>query len=116
MLPQKELNIYPLNDENVLAVIHFYFDQYDVNYDGILEKVKEASFLKMNQLEFIFRKLSEAYIPVFKVHLSLKIELTNLFLYALVALSDEIPSNSGSKNRIMITKEFKKFVEDSEVT
>jgi len=116
MLPHKKLNIYPKTDENLNALFSFYFDEYDVDHDKILETVKRKTSLSLNQLEFIFRKLSEAYIPIFKKHLTLRqIALTNLFNYGVDALVSEMISKGGSKNRQLITQEFKDFVNQTEI-
>jgi len=111
MLPQKKLNIYPKTDENLLALFSFYFDKHDVIQDNILDTVKRKTSLALNQLEYIFRKLSEAYVPVFKKHLTTRqIALTNLFAYALDAIESETTNKAGSKSRQLITQEFKDFV------
>ena len=116
MLPPKKNNIYPKTDENLLALFGFYFDKFDVDHDKILDTVKRKTSLSLNQLEFIFRKLSEAYIPIFKKHLTIRqIALTNLFMYGFDALESEMISKGGSKNRQLITQEFKDFVNQTEI-
>ena len=115
MLPNKKLNIYPKTDENLNALLSFYFDKFDVDHDKILDAVKRKTSLSLNQLEFIFRKLSEAYIPIFKKHLTIRqIALTNLFSYGLDALENKTINTGGSKSRQMITQEFKDFVNHTE--
>ena len=113
MLPKKEFNIYPKNDENLQALINFYLDKYDVNDDNGVEILKEKTSLSLNQLEFIFRKISEAYIPVFKKHLKGQITVSNLIQYAIDALTET--TINGSQNRILITNEFEKFVRQTEI-
>lgn len=109
MMPSNEPNIYPKSDENLKALISFYFDIFDIDKKDALEKLKEKDFLSLNQCEFILRKLSEAYKPVFTKNLNGEIKLTNLIAYGIDALHNEEISRNGSRNRQRITKEFKKF-------
>jgi hypothetical protein len=113
MLPKKEFNIYPKSDENLKALISFYLDKYDVNDDNGVEILKEKTSLSLNEIEFIFRKLSEAYIPVFQKHLKGQITVANLIKYAIDALTET--KINGSKNRILITNEFEEFVRRTEI-
>jgi hypothetical protein len=115
MLPKKEFNIYPRTEENLQALISFYFDGLEINQEHALDTLNKKPSLTLNQLEFIFRKLAEAYEPIFKKHLNGQITLTNLIEYGVDALKNTEPSKSGSKNRKMITKEFKEFVKRTEV-
>lgn len=85
--------------------------RYDVNKDNGVKILKETS-LSLNQIEFIFKKLSEAYIPVFKKHLKGQITISNLIQYAIDALSET--KMNGSQNRILITNEFKEFARRTE--
>lgn len=48
MLPSKKINIYPKTDENIIAIIEFYFDEYKEK-DIALNKFKETS-LTINQI------------------------------------------------------------------
>lgn len=108
MLPSKEFNIYPKSDENLKALISHYFDKYDINQEGGIEKLKEKTSLDLNQIEFILRKLAEAYEPIFKKHLNRQIEILNLLEYGFDALMET--KVNGSNNRARITKEFEEFV------
>jgi hypothetical protein len=112
MLPNKQNNVYPKSDENVLAAIDFYFASHNIIRNDVLEKFKETS-LSMNQIEFVMRKLSEAIEPVFKKNLS-TITLGNLVQYGIDALVIG-ECKAGSQNRKRITREFKTFVENQEV-
>jgi hypothetical protein len=114
MLPKKILNIYPKTDENILAVIEYYFADKDVAYTTALQKLKNERMLTLNQVEFIIRKLSQAYEPIFKTHLRGRIELHNLVQYGVDALMKNGVSNR-SKPGQKITLEFLEFVKKSEI-
>ena len=58
MLPSTELNIYPKTSENLNALLEFYFNQYNIPFDDAVEKLTNTRNLKLNQIEFIVRKLS----------------------------------------------------------
>lgn len=112
MLPRKKVNIYPASDENILAAIDFFFTDTNIKREDALEKIKETS-MSLNQIEFLLRKLSEAIKPVFKDNLS-TLTVANLVQYGIDALVKNDMFN-GSKNRNRITKEFKDFVERTEI-
>jgi hypothetical protein len=114
MLPKKKLNIYPKTDENILAVIEYYFADKDIAYTTALEKLKEDKVLALNQVEFMLRKLSEAYEPIFKKNLNGRIELHNLVQYGMDALVKNGISKR-SKPGQKITLEFLDFVKKSEI-
>ncbi|HLO46224.1 MAG TPA: hypothetical protein VK175_17915 [Leadbetterella sp.] len=113
MLPKKHLNVYPKSDENILAVIDFYFSVNETSRNRALEKFKEIT-LSLNQIEFIVRKLSEAIDVVFKKNLS-SIELDNLVQYGIDALLIGECKYPTSQNRKRITLEFKQFVTETEL-
>ena len=113
-LPKRTSNIYPKNDENLQALIDFYFAEFNIGQKDSLKILNDNTSLSLNQIEFIIRKLSEAYIPVFRKHLKIPIEFSNLFNYGKSALVDAEISKSGSKNRQFITKEFQDFVKETE--
>lgn len=69
----------------------------------------------MNQKEFIVRKLSEAFVPVFQKELKGDISLKNLLGYGFGALTDDEKTFTGSQTRITLKNKFKKFVRDTEV-
>lgn len=115
MLPKKELNIYPLNKSNLKALISHYFDQFEIDKYESLEYLSSKSSLQLNQIEFVLRKLSEAYNPIFNQELKTNIKLTNLFQYGFDALALSEDEWKGSKERIRITHKFKDFVKSSEI-
>lgn len=113
MLPKKELNIYPKSVENIKSLISFYFDKYDVIPDNGVEYLQKTTSLSLNQIEFIVRKLSEAYIPIFQKHLNGQIDILNLLTYGIEALSDKVVNRS--KSGMVISNEFKDFVKKTEI-
>lgn len=115
MLPKKELNIYPKTDENINALISYYFDKYDVDLSESLEFVKSKSSLSLNQIQFICRKINEGYLNIFRPNLKGQIELKNLLSYSVDALTKDKTEWNGSKNRIRITQEFLDFVKQTEI-
>ena len=112
MLPNKELNIYKKNRKNLKALISFYFDRYDIKNDNGIEMLKEKTSLSLNQVEFIIKKLSEAYTPVFQKHLKGQIALTTLLSYGIEVLTYQ--ESPGSVTKRIIQKEFAEFVNQSE--
>ena len=115
MLPDKRLNIYPKNEENIQALIDFYFLHYNINQEGAIQKMKGRTSLSLNQLEFIIKKLSEAFVPIFMKHLTGRIALTNLFAYGIDAIEEVTISNANSKSRRIITQELIDFVKQTEL-
>lgn len=113
MLPKKEFNIYPKSEENLKSLVSFYFDKYDLQEDNGLDILKGMGSLTLNQIEFMCRKLSESYIPVFQKHFKTPTTLSNLIKYGLEALTDT--QTNGSKPRQQISQEFQEFVKSTEV-
>ena len=108
MLPDRKLNIYPNTDENLQALINFYFSEF--NEKGALDEMKQHPQITLNQWEFIFKKIIEAYQPVFQRHLNPPINLSNLIAYGVDGTRMGGPSRHGSMNRRIICREFKDFV------
>ncbi len=116
MLPKKSINIYPKNETNVEALLEFYFKDLNVSFDGVIDfLLVENKRLELNQIEFICRKIVDAYPNIFRVKLNGIIHLRNLFKYAIDALTVNEFRWKGSRNRNMITKEFRDFVKSTEV-
>lgn len=115
MLPKKELNIYPKNDENIKALISYYFDTYEIDLSESLDFLKAKTLTSLNQMEFVLRKLSEAFIPIFSINLKGKIKLTTLLSYGFNALTKNENDWNISKPGIKITKEFRDFVSQTEI-
>ena len=111
MLPSKTLNIYPKSEENLKALISFYFDEYDINQEGAVKMLFDKTSLSLNQLEYILKTISDAFYPIFKKYLKGQIDLTNLITYGFAAFTQDAFSAPISQKRQMITIEFKNFVE-----
>lgn len=116
MLPQKKLNIYPKNETNVQSIIEYYFVEFELNNEGVMDYlIKEKSSLAINQIEFICRKINECYHSIFRQNLKGQIELKNLLSYSVDALTKKRTEWNGSQNRIRITQEFLDYVKKTEI-
>ena len=116
MVPKKELNIYPKNETNIQAIIEYYFAELELNTEEVMKYlINEKSSLKINQIEFICRKISECFQTVFRQNLNGQIELKNLLSYATDALTKNRTEWNGSQNRLRITQEFLDFVKKTEI-
>ena len=116
MIPKKKLNIYPKNETNVKALIDHYFAELELDTQSAMEFIMvEKSSLELNQIEFLCRKINEAFIIVFRPNLNGKIELKNLLSYSVDALTKKKAEWNGSMNRVRITKEFLDFVKQTEI-
>jgi len=118
MLPKKELNIYLKNEENVNALLSFYFDKYNLDKDNSVETVMKNSNLALNQIEFIVRKLSESFDEIFKPFFTNgKTSIANLLRYGIDGLAKNEkdwsfgPTSSGRPK----IKEFIEFVKQTEI-
>ena len=107
-----QLNIYKKSKKNLKSLISFYLDKYDIKNDDGIKMLKEKTSLSLNQIEYIVKKLSEAYTPVFRKNLKGQITLTCLLSYGIEVLTGNEPS--GSQARMKIMSEFKEFVIESE--
>ena len=118
MLPKKELNIYPKTEENVKALLSFYFDKYNLKDEDCIFKIMEHKNLSLNQLEFIARKLSESFDEIFKPFFSNgKTSVSNLMKYGIDGLSKKesdwgFGPTSSARPKI---KEFIDFVNRTEI-
>ncbi|PKH52574.1 hypothetical protein CXF68_18530 [Tenacibaculum sp. Bg11-29] len=117
MLPKKELNIYPKTPENIDALICFYFDDYELDKQGSNEMLMKKTSLSLNQIEFIARKLSEAWNPMFNNFFYGKTTISNLMRYGIDGLTKyekDWSFGPNSKGRPKI-KEFLAFVKNTEI-
>jgi len=117
MLPKKSRNIYPKNEINIKAVLDFYFHENENILYGDIEHIllHKKRTLSLNQIEFISRKINEAYSNVFKKNLNGEMYLTNLFQYAIDVFTKNESDWRGSKSRLKITREFRDFIRSTEV-
>lgn len=115
MLPKKELNIYPKSEENIKALISYYFDAFDLDLSDSLDFLKQKNSISLNQIEFVVRKLSEAYLTIFQTNLKGVIQLKNLLNYGFDALTINETDWVGNKPRLAIIKSFRDFVRKTEI-
>ena len=87
--------------------------EFNVGQTGAIERLKENNILSLNQIEYLIKKLSEAYIPIFRVHLKTPIELQNLIKYGLDAIVYQEIKKNASKSRQNITLKFQNFVKEN---
>ena len=88
MIPKKKLNIYEKNEINVKALIKYYFDELELDTQGVMEYIMiEKSSIELNQLEFLCRKINEGFINVFRPNLNGEIALKNLLAYSALRFS-----------------------------
>lgn len=117
MLPNKELNIYPKNDENLKTLLNYYFKEYDFATENSVEILMDKSSLSLNQIDFIARKLSESWSEVFQKHFKQGTSMPNLMRHGIEGLTKNekdwaFPPHG--KSRPMV-REFLQFVKDAEV-
>ncbi|WP_154859226.1 hypothetical protein [Cyclobacterium xiamenense] len=105
LIPNSNDNIYPSNQENIRAILDFYFHLPDGDIDFLFSQ-KE---LKINQIEFIARQVS-TNMEFFKLKVPYGLTISNLMSYGIDALAKSDPSRHGSKNRQEIAKEFREIV------
>ncbi|MBN1250565.1 MAG: hypothetical protein JXR51_05200 [Bacteroidales bacterium] len=117
MLPKKELNIYPKTKENLEALFSFYFDKYDLQNGNAIEKMMELKSIKLNQIEFIARKLSESYNEIFKDFFKNKTTIGNLMCYGIDGLTktENEWSFGPTSSARPIMKKFIGFVRRTEI-
>ena len=116
MIPKKKLNIYPKTENNIQAIIEYYFAKLELDTEGVMTYLmNEKSYLELNQIEFLCRKINEGYQNIFQPNLNGQIGLKNLLSYSVDALTKDKNEWNGSKNRIRITQEFSDFVKQTEI-
>lgn len=117
-LPKKEFNIYPKNEENINAILSYYFDKY-LLFDKIeaISFLMENNILSINQIEFIARKLSESWHLIFENFFTGKTtSFKNIMNYGICGLTlpeSKWSFSKGSSARPKI-KEFIEYVKATE--
>ena len=106
LIPRREINIYPNNEENVRAILDYYFKIPDNDTKWIFEQKD----LTINQVEFIAKKVSNN-IEFFKINIPNGIDISNLMHYGFDALTKIKSDWKGSKERLRIIREFRDLVE-----
>lgn len=113
MLPNKELNIYPKSEENINALLCFYFNKYNLDKENSTKTIMYYSSLSLNQIEFIVRKLSESFEEIFNPFFKNgRPSIDNLMRYGIEGLTKKeedwsFAPTSSARPKI---KEFVEFV------
>lgn len=106
MIPDRINNIYPTNEENIRAILNYYFQIPDGEIDFIFDQKK----LVINQIEFIAKQVSDNLYFIENSVGSSGLTISNAMKYGIDAMT-EIESNwKGSQNRKRITKELKEII------
>lgn len=108
IVPSKRENIYPLNKENITAILHYYFDM----PHGEIEWLYEQKELSINQIEFIAKIVSK-HQEILISFINSKVSsptVSNLMKYGHDAIFRPKSSWRGSKNRLEITSSFKNYL------
>ncbi len=118
ILPNRELNIYPKTEENLNAILSFYFDKYLLSdkQKGV-KYIMENDNLSMNQIEFIARKMSECWPIIFKDHFPNNTSYANIMHLGILGLTvPDIKWEYSKSNRIRpVISEFIEYVNTTEV-
>jgi len=109
MIPDRSENIYPRNEENIRAILDFYFQLPDGNIKFLFEQKK----LAINQIEFIAKQISDNLDFIKNSVGSSGLTIENAMKYGIDAMT-ELESNwEGSQPRKRITGELKKLISQS---
>ena len=101
MFPSKKDNIYPLNKENINAILNHFFD---IPF-GDLKWLYKQRELSINQLEFIARKVSEHQAFLEERVGPSGVTVSNLMTYGIEASFRNPYLCKGSQSRKKIIKE-----------
>lgn len=108
ILPNPKDNIYPWNQENIDALLNFYFRTKELFNDGgdLSFLYKNSHRLTLNQLEFIAQKIIEN-LPFFKKERNYGgLDIRNLMNYGIDAFFEDFRLFDVSWNRNRITMAF----------
>ncbi|WP_150452114.1 hypothetical protein [Arenibacter lacus] len=109
MLPKKRDNIYPLTEENITAILNFYFDIPHGNIDWLYNQ-KELS---INQIEWIAKSVSE-HIDFLQSNIESKwFTVTHLMLKGRDAFFNDKKNWLGNSDDKAITEKLKELVLNS---
>lgn len=112
MIPSKNENIYPCTEENITAVLNFYFPNYpSEEIYSCAQKIYKKFGLEMNQIEFVAKTIFK-YIDFIEREMTVvKIDnLSNIMKYGKDAIYVSIVNLHGSKNCNRITSELKRMI------
>lgn len=107
MIPDRNRNIYPNNEENIRAILNFYFQIPDGNDIDILLNQKK---FEVNQIEYIAEQVS-AHLNYLQNEVGYGgLTITNVMKYGMDAMTEYESKWQGSRNRKRITKELKELI------
>jgi hypothetical protein len=98
MIPDSSQNVYPYSEENIRAILDFYFEIPDGNLKSLLTQ-KELS---LNQIEYIAKRVSEN-IDYLKKHIK-SLTISNSMKYGIDALTVTEKKWRGTQSRNAITR------------
>ena len=78
-----------------------HFDSFEIDNSESIEFLHKKTSLKLNQIEFVLRKISEAYEVIFKEQLNDNIKLTNLMNYGFETLTLDRKNWNRSKSETL---------------
>lgn len=112
MIPSKNENIYPCTEENIAAVLKFYFSGYPSEeiYSSAQIIFKKYD-LEMNQIEFVAKTICKYIDFIEREMIVVRADnLSNIMKYGKEAIYVENDNLNGSKNRKRITRELKRMI------
>ena len=106
MIPDSNLNIYSNNENNIRAILNFYFQI----PDGDLKSLFEQRKLTINQIEYIAKHVSKHLYFIENSVGNSGITISNAMQYGIEALTVNEGNWNGSKNRKEITKKLRELI------
>jgi len=104
MLPDSSQNIYPYSEENIRAILDFYFEIPEGNLNFILTKKD----LTINQIEYIAKRVSEN-IDYLNKHIK-GLTISNAMKYGIEALTVSEKKWWGTQSRNAITRGLRELI------
>lgn len=104
------MNIYPNNEENVRAILNFYFQI----PDGELRSIFEQKKLAINQVEYVAKQVSKHLYFIENSVGASGITISNAMQYGIDALTVNEGNWTGSRGRKLITKQLKELIVQNE--
>ena len=104
MVPYSSQNIYPYSEENIRAILDFYFEIPEGNLKFLLTQ-KE---LTINQIEYIAKRVSEN-IEYLNKHIK-RLTISNAMTYGIDALTVSEKKWRGTQSRNAITRGLRELI------
>jgi hypothetical protein len=104
MLPDSSQNIYPCSEENIRAILDFYFEIPEGNLNYVLTRTG----LSINQIEYIAKRVSEN-IDYLKKHIK-SLTISNAMKYGVDALTVSEKKWQGTQSRNTITRGLRELI------